>query len=259
MEKVQDKISKPTLKDVSKSGKDRHWRERKISNRQLAKQLYNCWVMKMRELGYDEDDLPPYDPEDPDCWLFKKSIKATGCADVLTFLKSNDGSLKLYQAWFCKDRLCPICNWRRAMKFSTQVGLILNEFKRRKVKGRPIFATFTMRNVKADEISESFSKFARSFTKLRQYKEVAKSLVGAIRASEITYNPDSDEIEYMDNVVFVKNGMAEFQIKHCSDYFLTAAVVNDAVNNPQSVNYIIIGLIVVVFILIAITLKQSKK
>ena len=63
----------------------------------------------------------------------------------------------------------------------------------------------------------------------------------------------------MDNVVFVKNGMAEFQIKHCSDYFLTAAVVNDAVNNPQSVNYIIIGLIVVVFILIAITLKQSKK
>lgn len=73
------------------------------------------------------------------------------------------------------------------------------------------------------------------------------------------YNPASDEIEYMDNEVFVKNGMVEFQIKHCSDYFLTAAVVNDAVNNPQSVNYIIIGLIVVVFILIAITLKQSKK
>ena len=73
------------------------------------------------------------------------------------------------------------------------------------------------------------------------------------------YNPDSDEIEYMDNAVFVKNGSVEFQIKHCSDYFLTAAVVNDAVNNPQSVNYIIIGLIVVVFILIAITLKQSKK
>ena len=73
------------------------------------------------------------------------------------------------------------------------------------------------------------------------------------------YNPDSDEVEYMDNDVYVKNGSVEFQIKHCSDYFLTAAVVNDAVNNPQSVNYIIIGLIVVVFILIAITLKQSKK
>lgn len=73
------------------------------------------------------------------------------------------------------------------------------------------------------------------------------------------YNPELDQIEYIDHGVEVKNGYVEFQIDHCSDYFLTAAVVNDAVNNPQSINYIIIGLAVVVFILIAITLFQSKK
>ena len=73
------------------------------------------------------------------------------------------------------------------------------------------------------------------------------------------YNPELDQIEYIDHGVLVKNGYVEFQIAHCSDYFLTAAVVNDAVNNPQSVNYIIIGLAVVVFILIAVTLFQSKK
>ena len=72
------------------------------------------------------------------------------------------------------------------------------------------------------------------------------------------YNPESDNIEYIAHNVKVQNGYVEFQIDHCSDYFLTAAVVNDAVNNPQSVNYIIIGLIVVVFILVAITLFQSK-
>ncbi len=73
------------------------------------------------------------------------------------------------------------------------------------------------------------------------------------------YNPDNDGIEYIAHNVDVKNGYVEFQIEHCSDYFLTAAVVNDAVNNPESVNYIIIGLIVIVFILVAITLIQSKK
>lgn len=73
------------------------------------------------------------------------------------------------------------------------------------------------------------------------------------------YNPEKDDIEYIMHDVVVKEGFVEFQIDHCSDYFLTAAVVNDAVNNPQSVNYIIIGLIAVVFILIAITLIQSKK
>ena len=72
------------------------------------------------------------------------------------------------------------------------------------------------------------------------------------------YNPESDNIEYITHNVEVKDGYVEFQIAHCSDYFLTAAVVNDAVNNPQSINYIIIGLIVIVFILVAITLFQSK-
>ena len=72
------------------------------------------------------------------------------------------------------------------------------------------------------------------------------------------YNPESDNIEYIGHNVEVKDGYVEFQIAHCSDYFLTAAVVNDAVNNPQSINYIIIGLIVIVFILVAITLFQSK-
>ena len=73
------------------------------------------------------------------------------------------------------------------------------------------------------------------------------------------YNPELDEIEYIEHNVEVKNGFVEFHIDHCSDYFLTAAVVNDAVNNPQSVNYIIIGLVIVVFVLIAVTLKQSGK
>ena len=62
-----------------------------------------------------------------------------------------------------------------------------------------------------------------------------------------------DTIEYITRDGEVKNGYVEFQIEHCSDYFLTAAIVNDAVNNPKSVNFIIIGLIVVVFILIAVT------
>ena len=62
----------------------------------------------------------------------------------------------------------------------------------------------------------------------------------------------------MEHHLEVNNGYVEFNIDHCSNYFLTAAVVNDAVNNPKSVNYIIIGLGVIVFILIAVTLSQSK-
>lgn len=73
------------------------------------------------------------------------------------------------------------------------------------------------------------------------------------------YNPELDQIEFMEKNILVKDGYAEFTIEHCSDYFLTGAVVNEAVGNPKSINYVIIALGAVVFILIAITLKQSKK
>ena len=73
------------------------------------------------------------------------------------------------------------------------------------------------------------------------------------------YNADTDQIEYIDRGLKVKDGYVEFSIDHCSDYFLTAAIVQEAINNPKNINYIIIGLGVVVLLLIAATLKQSKK
>lgn len=73
------------------------------------------------------------------------------------------------------------------------------------------------------------------------------------------YNPDEDQFEYIEHKLKVKDGYVEFQIDHCSDYFLTGAIVNDAVNNPRNVNLIIIILGIVAFGLIAVTLYQSSK
>lgn len=72
------------------------------------------------------------------------------------------------------------------------------------------------------------------------------------------YNPEKDQIEFIEKNLKVTNGYVEFTIDHCSDYFLTGAVVNNAVNNPKNINLIIIGLGVIVFILIIANLKQSK-
>ena len=73
------------------------------------------------------------------------------------------------------------------------------------------------------------------------------------------YNEESKQIEYIDDGLKVEEGYVEFTIEHCSDYFLTASIVQEAVNNPKNINYIIIGLGIVVILLIAGTLKQNKK
>ena len=79
-----------TLKDVSKTGKDRQWRERKLKNIELAAQL--------ETLGY------------------RSFERVYQCAEVLKFVEQMDGTKKLYQSYFCKNKLCALCNWRRSMK-----------------------------------------------------------------------------------------------------------------------------------------------
>lgn len=73
------------------------------------------------------------------------------------------------------------------------------------------------------------------------------------------YNEEEDRIEYIDHGLKVEDGYVEFQIDHCSDYFLTTTIVNDAANNPQSMNTIILVLIGVVVLLVGATMFSTKK
>ncbi|WP_374229815.1 protein rep, partial [Mammaliicoccus sp. L-M43] len=43
------------------------------------------------------------------------------------FKPTEEGYLKLYKTWFCKSKLCPVCNWRRAMKNSYQAQRVIEE------------------------------------------------------------------------------------------------------------------------------------
>lgn len=72
------------------------------------------------------------------------------------------------------------------------------------------------------------------------------------------YNSDKKEIEFVENKLKVHDGYVTFHIKHCSDYFLTGAVVNNAVGNPKLLNNIITVLGVFIFILLGIMLFSKK-
>lgn len=61
------------------------------------------------------------------------------------------------------------------------------------------------------------------------------------------YNEEEDIIEYVDKGLEVKDGYVTFKINHCSDYFLTAAVVNNAEGNPKNMNYAI-GILAIIVI-----------
>ena len=154
------------LKDVTKSGKERPWRERKLENVSYAELLQ---ILK-----------------------FKKAGNVGACGRVLEFKPTDEGFLKLFKTWFCKSKLCPVCNWRRAMKNSYQAQQVIEEVIKEKPKARWLFLTLTARNaVDGEDLNEGLSELTKAFNKLKMYAKVKKNLIGFMRSTEVTVNQET--------------------------------------------------------------------
>ena len=154
------------LFDKSKNGKERPWKDKKLGNA--------AYYEILAFLG------------------FKKADRVSACAEVLRFKVFENGEKRLNQAWFCKSPLCPVCNWRKAMKHSYQVMMVVSEVSRRRKTARWLFLTLTVRNAyDGDELDKSLRDITEGFRRLMMYKRVAKNLIGFVRSTEITVNPEN--------------------------------------------------------------------
>ena len=152
-----------TLKDISKSGKQRPWKEKKIDNVSYSEIL--------------------------DILKLKKAHNVKQCGSVLEFKPTEEGYLKLYKTWFCKSKLCPVCNWRRAMKNSYQAQRVIEEVVKEKPKARWLFLTLSTKNaIDGETLEQSLKHLTKAFDRLSRYKKVSKNLVGFLRSTEVTVN-----------------------------------------------------------------------
>lgn len=124
-----------------------------------------------------------------------KASRVSDCGTFLEFAHTidSDGIIsekgKLHNANFCKDRLCPLCSWRRSYKIFAQVSQIMG------VIGSDynfLFLTLTVPSVPADMLSETLSRMMKAWERLRHTKSVKSSIKGFFRVLEITRNNDAD-------------------------------------------------------------------
>lgn len=170
------------LVDKTKNGNVRPWREKKIASVDYFQLLH---ILEM-----------------------KKSERVRDCANVLEYRQDRlTGERDLYKVWFCKSRLCPMCNWRRAMKHGIQSQKVVAEVIKQKPKARWLFLTLSVKNVyDGDEINQSLSEMAKGFRNMTQYAKVKKNLIGFMRATEVTVNQvDNSYNQHMHVLLCVEN------------------------------------------------------
>lgn len=167
--------------DKTKNGKVRPWKENKLDNLTYAEYLA---VLR-----------------------FKKASKVKECGQVLRFKKTVEGHLKLFQTWFCKSRLCPLCAWRRSMKNSNQLVRILQSSLEQYPKGRFLFLTLSTENTHgSDELKHELKNYGIAFNRMANYKKIKKNLLGYVRTTEITVNKeDGSYNQHMHVLLFVSS------------------------------------------------------
>ena len=150
---------------------------RKAESADLSEVYYRLY--KEEELNNDE-------------WL-RRAIRVQDCGTLLEFAHALDhGKIDphgtLVNANFCKDRLCPMCAWRRSRKVFGQVSRVMEKIQD---KYKFLFLTLTVRNVPAESLSDALNRLNSAFNQLMRQKLVKKVVKGYFRALEVSYNHNS--------------------------------------------------------------------
>ena len=165
------------LKDYSSTGKERPWKLHKQENLQLVK-IYKTAREKNINLITDS-----------------RLFDLEHCADTLLFAENAEGKKKLKSANFCRLRLCPMCQCRRSLKMFGQVQTITDKILERDKSTRFLFATFTVKNVDAENLETCINilnnKFLYLVSRNKTFapaKKLKQNLLGYLKAVEVTYN-----------------------------------------------------------------------
>lgn len=179
------------LVDYSQTGKKRKWDKHKQDALKLA-DLYTQ-VLKLY----------------PNLLTVKRLEDLILCAEQLEYLVDADGNKKLYRTYFCRNRLCPMCQWRRSLKLFGQVSQITNYVSAKNAGVRYLFITLTQKNCVGSELGTEFDKINIAFKKLvDKTKRVAtatkfkQSMLGYIKSTEVTYNSKTNTYHPHLHVIF---------------------------------------------------------
>lgn len=168
----------------SKTKKDKNWALRKTQNSEIAE--------IMTALNIPES----------------KRHKFWTCAEVLLFAISANNDMKLKNAWFCKDKLCPICQWRRSLKLGFWNKAIIKKASTdlEACDGRYVFLTLTVKNCRGEDLKDTIKMIHKGFDKMFRRAVLKKYCLGFIRSLEVTYNEQTREFHPHLHVLMLMRG-----------------------------------------------------
>lgn len=125
----------------------------------------------------------------------KYADRIESCGKLLEFaLRSDDQGdvgIKLQSARFCRVRHCPVCQWRRAMKWQAKMFTAMPEIKQAYPSHRWLFVTLTVRNCDLVDLRATVTAMNKGFERLS--KLACFPAIGWIKSVEVTRNSETGQ------------------------------------------------------------------
>lgn len=121
--------------------------------------------------------------------------RVSACSQVLQFgyETSEDGvvSLRLKSSDFCRVRHCPVCQWRKSLRWQGRFLEVLPRIEVDYPKARWLFLTLTQRNCELEDLREQLREINKAFARMVQRKNWPA--IGWVKALEVTRNRDTEQ------------------------------------------------------------------
>ena len=119
---------------------------------------------------------------DNDLFSLKDKNDILTCGDILGFNSDNE----LVNANFCRKRICPMCQWRKAEKTFSQFIRLSDILT--KEGYRFLHLVLTVPNCTHNKLNSTINDIYKAFSKFIRYKEIKRAFKGISRFLEITFN-----------------------------------------------------------------------
>lgn len=119
--------------------------------------------------------------------------RVQNCAQTLKHYRDMDGNMRLYQAWFCKNRFCPMCTWRKSLKDGFILTQVLTEFMKQYPKSKLLFVTLTLNDTgiyDGKAIRNRIAELKKGTAKMFRDCRISRNVLGLVKSLEITAKPD---------------------------------------------------------------------
>lgn len=128
------------------------------------------------------------------------------CSQLLEFGLQPDVEalkLKLRSARFCRVRHCPVCQWRRSLRWKAKAYQVLPKLVEKYPTYRWLFVTLTLKNCPITELRGKLQDMNKGFQRMAQRK--IWPAVGWLRSTEVTRGRRGDAHPHFHCLLMVKS------------------------------------------------------